>query len=87
LKYGYIELGKMNPEMMGFNTEQRKKKMQEFAQQSEKKGFKVLMWGHPYGVSENIVVVYESEKPLADFTLRSLPAVMDDNRTILTANP
>jgi len=28
---------------------------------------KVLMWGAPYGVSENNVVVYESEKGIENY--------------------
>jgi hypothetical protein len=33
-------------------------------EEAEKKGFKMMYWRHPYGVSENMVVLYKSEKGL-----------------------
>lgn len=63
MKYGYIVYGNLNPEWLS-TTEDLKKEMERVKEEAEKKGFKMKYWGHPYGVSENIVVVYKSEKGL-----------------------
>lgn len=63
MKYGYIVYGNMKPEWLS-TTEDLKKEMERVKEEAEKKGFKMKYWGHPYGVSENIVVVYKSEKGL-----------------------
>jgi hypothetical protein len=36
--------------------------MERVKEETEKKGFKMMYRRHPYGVSENMVVVYKSEK-------------------------
>ena len=63
MKYGYIVYGNLNPKWLS-TTEDLKKEMERVKEEAEKKGFKMKYWGHPYGVSENIVVVYKSEKGL-----------------------
>ena len=63
MKYGYIVYGNLNPEWLT-TTEDLKKEMERVKEEAEKKGFNMKYWGHPYGVSENIVVVYKSEKGL-----------------------
>ena len=62
MKYGYIVYGVLKPDWGA--GEDLKKEMERVKGEAEKKGFKMKYWGHPYGVSENIVVVYKSEKGL-----------------------
>ncbi len=62
MKYGYIVYGNLKPEWG--SGEELNKEMERVKADAEKKGFTMKYWGHPYGVSENIVVVYKSEKGL-----------------------
>ena len=63
MKYGYIVYGNLKPEWLPL-AEDLKKEMERVKEDAEKHGFKMKYWGHPYGVSETIVVVYKSEKGL-----------------------
>ena len=67
MKYGYIVYGNLNPEWLQDPTKDLKKEMERVKEEAEKKGFHMKYWGHPYGVSENIVVVYKSEKGLDEY--------------------
>jgi hypothetical protein len=62
MKYGYIVYGTLKQDWGA--GEDLKKEMERVKEEAEKKGFNMKYWGHPYGVSENIVVVYKSEKGL-----------------------
>jgi len=62
MKFGYIVYGNLKPDWGA--GEDLKKEMERVKEETEKKGFKMMYWGHPYGVSENMVVVYKSEKGL-----------------------
>ena len=62
MKYGYIVYGNLKPEWGP--GEDLKKEMERVKEDAEKHGFKMKYWGHPYGVSEDIIVVYKSEKGL-----------------------
>ena len=59
MKFGYIAYGKMNQELIQASPEERKKEMDRLKADAKKHGFKMMYWGHPYGVSENIVVVFK----------------------------
>ncbi len=87
MKYGYIMYGNMTPEMMKLTSEQRNKRMEEYRAEAEKKGWRMVMWGHPFGVSEDIVVVYETPKQLSAMFEDRLPNVMDKARTDIVALP
>jgi hypothetical protein len=87
MKYGYIQYGNMSKELYKLSPEQRNKKMEEYKATAEKEGWKMLMWGHPFGVSEDIVVVYETPKPLGAMFEDSLPSVMTAGRTHIVAIP
>ena len=62
MKFGYIVYRNLKPEWGP--GEDLGKEMERVKEDAEKQGFKMKYWGHPYGVSENIVVVYKSEKGL-----------------------
>jgi len=57
MKWRYaITYGKMRP---GWTLEQIEKDMAKYKADVEKGGVKLVFWGHPYGVSENLVVVFD----------------------------
>jgi len=59
MKYTYaIAYSEMTPEFFSLSREERAEKMDELKKETEKSGVKILLWGHPWGTSENIVVVY-----------------------------
>lgn len=46
----------MLPEL---NLEQLEKEIDKLKTDIEKMGMKLVLWGHPFGVAENIVVVFD----------------------------
>ena len=52
-----------------------------------KHGFNMNYWGHPCGVSENIVVVYNSEKGMDAYYNMGLDIPFTGNRTNLVIIP
>lgn len=80
MKYGYIVYGNLKPEYLP-PAEDLKKEMERVKEEAEKHGFKMKYWGHPYGVSENIVVVYKSEKGLDAYYNLSLNNPYTGSRT------
>ena len=67
MAYGYIRYGNPTAKWREMTAEQRKEKYKKIKEKAAEHGFKLLMWGGPFGVSEEIVCVYKSEKALADF--------------------
>ena len=86
MKYGYIVYGNLKPEWLP-PTEDLKKEMERVKEEAEKHGFKMKYWGHPYGVSENIVVVYKSEKGLDTYFNLRLNNPFTGSRTNLVTIP
>ena len=86
MKYGYIVYGNLKPEWMP-STEGLKKEMERVKKEAEKKGFNVKYWGHPYGVSESIVVVYKSEKGLEAYSNLGINNPYTGARTDLVVIP
>ena len=87
MKYGYIAYGNMRPEFLQASTEERKKEMDRVKADAEKHGFMMKYWGHPYGVSENIVVVFKSEKGLDDYFKMNINLPYAGTRTNLVIIP
>ena len=59
MKWKYaVMYGNMKP---GWALEQIVKDMAKYKDEVEKKGIKLVFWGHPYGVSENMIVVLDLE--------------------------
>jgi hypothetical protein len=67
MKYGYIAFGKLKPDIMGGGPESINKAMAELIKVAEKHDVMVKTYGYPFGVSENFVVVYASEKDLGNY--------------------
>jgi len=86
MKYGYIVYGNLNPEWLS-STADLKKEMERVKGEAEKKGFTMKYWGHPYGVSENIVVVYKSEKALDEYFGMGVDTPWSGARTDLVIIP
>ena len=87
MKFGYIRYGNMSPEFWEITAEQRKEKVAEIKKEMEKQGFKLVLWGHPYGTSENIVFVYKSEKGLDSLIEVGVPHPMGNTRTNIVQIP
>ena len=66
MQYGYVSYAYMKPELMG-QLEALAKEMASYKEHAEKHGFHMKYWGHPYGVAENIMVVFKSENGLGEF--------------------
>jgi hypothetical protein len=86
MKYGYIVYGNLEPGWLT-PTKDLKKEMERVKEEAEKKGFNMKYWGHPYGVSENIVVVYKSEKGLDAYSNLGINTPYTGARTDLVTIP
>jgi hypothetical protein len=64
MKYGFIAFGKMKPEVTSGNV---KKIMEEVSKVAEKYEVKVVMYGYPFGVSEDFSAIYSSDKGLDNY--------------------
>ena len=78
MKYGYIQYGNMSQELWKLSPEQRNKKMEEYKAVAEKQA---------RARAENIVVVYETPKPLSAMFEDKLPSIMTNGRTDIVAIP
>jgi hypothetical protein len=68
LKYNYITYATMGSEYSaGLGMDKLRAKMDEYKAHAEKHGFEMTYWGHPYGVSEDILMIFNSEKALGDW--------------------
>ncbi len=57
MKWRYaVTYGKMKP---GVTSEQLKTEMSKYKADVEKTGLKIVLWGHPFGVSEDMIVVMD----------------------------
>lgn len=87
--YGYIRYGNDTPEWREMTAEQRKEKYKKIKEKAAEHGFKLLMLGLPFGVSERMLCVYKSEKALEDFIAmnREVPHPMTNVRTNIVFLP
>ena len=86
MKYGYIAFGKMKPDVSIDNVN---KMMEEVKKVAEKHEVKVKMYGFPYGVSENFVAIYASDKGLDTYQAFAMVADLpySDTRTHQVVSP
>jgi hypothetical protein len=80
VKWRYaITYGNMKPDTTG---EQLIKDFAKFKTEVEKNGIKMILWGHPFGVSENIVVVLDLGGNMDNYIkLMNLSSPYTDSRT------
>ena len=88
MQYGYVTYALMKPELMG-DRDALEKEMDIHKEAAEKHGFHMKYWGHPYGVAENIIVVFKSEKGLGEFQKmnQATNRPYTGDRTILATRP
>lgn len=86
MKYGYIAFGKMTSDI---TVETVNKAMEEVKKVAEKYEIKIKMYGFPYGVSENFVVVYASDRGLDNYQSFTMEADLPytDTRTHQVTSP
>ena len=64
---GFITYAKMTPEFQAMSRPERAAAMERLKEQTSKHNVYMLMWGHPYGVNENLVIVYQSGKGVENY--------------------
>ena len=86
MKYGYVSYGLITPEWLSRALSEPKvfaKEMERVKEDLKAKGFHLKYWGHPYGVSENIMVMLVSDKGLDAYHSVAVERPYSGNRTIL----
>jgi hypothetical protein len=63
MKYAYVTFGNLKPEWFD-KMDKLPAEMDRYKEHAEKHGFNMKYWGHPYGMSENIVAMFTSENDL-----------------------
>ena len=86
MKYVYITYAKLKPEWFEKMGE-LPAEMDRYKEHAEKHGFHMNYWGHPYGMSENIVAVFTSENDLGNWQKmnQGFTRPYTDDRTNLAA--
>ncbi len=74
MKYGFIAYGNLKPELSKRPMNLVHVIMKDVEKVAKKHEIEVKMYGVPYGVSEDFVVVYESDKGLVNYYNFSLEA-------------
>ena len=67
MKYGYVSFCKSTSKFWGLTEDERAKELDRVEKEAGKYGLKMILRGEPYGVSEDILLVFESEKGLDVF--------------------
>ena len=83
---GFITYAKMTPEFQAMSRPQRAEAIRRLKEQASKHDVNMVLWGHPYGVNENLVIVYESSKGVENYNNMVLDDqnVYTDSRTTVT---
>ena len=86
MKYGYVCYANLKAEWFE-KMNKLPAEMDRVKEHAEKHGFHMKYWGHPYGVSETMMVVFKSEKDLGAWLKmnQSFTNPYDGARTILAA--
>ncbi|HUV53808.1 MAG TPA: hypothetical protein VMW03_01240 [Candidatus Krumholzibacteriaceae bacterium] len=67
MRHGFIAYGKAKPDLFRISGEELAEEMGRLAEKVERFDLTLHMWGFPYGVDDDLVVVYESEKGLENY--------------------
>ncbi len=85
---GFITYARMTPEFQAMSRLERAEAIKRLTEQAAKHDVRarMVLWGHPYGVNENLVVVYESSKGVENYNNMVLDDqnVYTDSRTTVT---
>ena len=84
MKYGYVVYANLKSQE---SFDELPAEMDRIKEHAKSHGFHMKYWGHPYGVSESIMVVYKSEKTLGEFMkmTASITVPFEGARTIIAA--
>jgi len=82
---GFITYAKMTSGFQAMSRPERTEAMERLKEQAARHGVHMLMWGHPYGVNENLVIVYESKKGAENYNNMVLDdqSIYTDSRTTI----
>ncbi len=67
-------------------TSERMKIISEAREKAKEMGFKLDVFGSPYGTTEGMVVIWKSDKHLDEFTVNSLIPFWYETRTVSVRN-
>ena len=86
MKYGYVCYASLRPEWFE-KMDELPAEMDRYKEHAEKHGFHMKYWGHPYGVSETMMVMFKSENDLGAWQKmnQAFPRPYTGDRTILAA--
>ena len=85
-KYTYITYGQPNPKYSELEASERMKIISEAREKAKEMGFKLDVFGSPYGTTEGMVVIWKSNKHLDKFTVNSLIPFWYETRTVSVRN-
>ena len=85
MRYAYISYCKGTSKFWGLTEKERVKALDGIKREAEKYGLRMVLRGEPYGVSEDIILVFESDKSLDTFNKFQNEAYQpfESGRTIL----
>lgn len=89
LRHGFIAYGKAKPDLFRMSGEELAEEMERLAEKARRFDLTLHMWGFPYGVDDDLVVVYESEKGLENYMNYDIESELPytNTRTTIVAIP
>ena len=89
LRHGFIAYGKAKPDLFMMSGEDLAEEMRRLAEKAERFDLALHMWGFHYGVDDDLVVVYESEKGLENYMNYEIETELPytNTRTTIVAIP
>jgi hypothetical protein len=89
LRHGFIAYGKAKPDLFKMSSEELTEEMERLAEKSVRYSLTLHMWGFPYGVDDDLVVVYESERGLENYMNFEIESELpySNTRTTIVAIP
>ncbi len=89
LRHGFIAYGKAKPDLFTMSSEDLAEEMGRLSEKAARFDLTLHMWGFPYGVDDDLVVVYESEKGLENYMNYEIESELPytNTRTTIVAIP
>jgi hypothetical protein len=89
LRHGFIAYGKAKPDLFKMSGEELAEEMERLVEKAGRFDLVLHMWGFPYGVDDDLVVVYESEKGLENYMNYEIESELpySNTRTTIVAIP
>jgi len=81
MKYGFIAYGNLKPELRKKPMNMIHLIMKDVEKIAKKHEIEIKMYGVPYGVSEDFVAIYESDKGLVNYYNFNIEADLPYNNT------